>query len=190
MTVGFVVGICAAGVLPAVIISEVINASTTVSTSDTFSTNSITTVSSNTSSGSNSSTTTNCPINVCFCTTSYTMIASGFYGTERVDLNCTQTLSNLTGLITVQKTVSASYANQFHTFWSGTITQSFTNTSTQILYSWKIVSGQTISSSGFPYYIEAQYQLQGINQTVANDTYSITTQSSCNGQLVTCSGHF
>ena len=122
MTIGFVVGICAGGILPAVIVSEVINASTT----DTLSTTT----------------------NVCSCTTSFTMIASGFFGTERVNLNFTHS--------GVELSLNPS----------------------QILYSWRIISDQTISSSGFPYYIEAQYQLQVVHQTVANDTYSILSQSS------------
>lgn len=151
-----VVAICAGGIFSAVIASQVINPSTAVSTNDALTTT--------TSSGSNTST--NCSTNVCLCSTSSTMIASGFFGTERVYFNCSQSLSNLTALITVQKTVSASYANQFNTFWSGTITQFVTNTSTQILYHWRIISGQTISSSGFPYYIEGQYQLQGVNHRV------------------------
>lgn len=113
--VGLVVAICAGGIFPAVIASQVINPSTAVSTNDALTTT--------TSSGSNTST--NCSTNVCLCSTSSTMIASGFFGTERVYFNCSQSLSNLTALITVQKTVSVSYANQFNTFWSGTITQFF-----------------------------------------------------------------
>ena len=37
---------------------------------------------------------------------------------------------------------------------------------------------------------EGQYQLQGTNQTVINDTFIITTQSACNGQISTLTGHF
>ena len=118
------------------------------------------------------------------------MITSGYYGTERVDVNCTQTLSNFTGIITVLRTVGAAYSSQFHTFWSGTMQQSYVTSSSQIQYIWTIISGQTIAGSGFPYYFEAQFQLQGTNQTVANDTFSIVTRSACNGQLLTFSGHF
>jgi hypothetical protein len=75
-------------------------------------------------------------------------------------------------------------------FWSGTVNQSQSTTTLLIIYSWISLSGQTISTGGYPYYVEAQFQLQGVNQTVANDTYLITTQSACNGQLLTYSGHF
>lgn len=86
--------------------------------------------------------------------------------------------------------VGATYGNQYNTFWSNTVNQGYSNTSSQITYYWTIISGQTISSSGFPYYIKAQFQLQGTNQTVSNDIYTVITQSTCNGQVLTYYGHF
>ena len=89
---------------------------------------------------------------MCSYWTSYTLLASGYYGTERVYINCTQTLSNFTAILTVQRLVNASFSSLFNTFWGGTIHEYSSSTSTQIFYIWTILSGQTISSSGFPYY--------------------------------------
>ena len=129
-------------------------------------------------------------MNTCTYVTGYSLTSSGYYGTEQVNITCTQTLSNITASIIVQKTTGATFGNQYHTFWSGTINQSYTSTSSQIIYSWTIIPGQNISSSAFPAFIEAQFQLTGLNQTVASDTYTVITQSACNGQILTQTGHF
>jgi hypothetical protein len=136
------------------------------------------------------STTSTCPVNTCAYSTWYTLTSSGYYGVEHVDINCTQTLSNFTAFIYVQTTVGATFANEYNTFWSGTVNQMYSTTNSQIIYSWLIITGQTISSSAFPVYVEAQFQLQGTNQTVTSDTYTVITQSACNGQLLTYSGYF
>jgi hypothetical protein len=121
---------------------------------------------------------------------SYTLTSSGYYGVEHIDITCTQTLSNITAFINVQRTVGATFASQYNTFWSGTITQTYSTGASTIVYSWTIIAGQSISSSGFPYFVEAQFQLQGTNQTVSSDSYSVTAQSACNGQTNTYSGYF
>lgn len=118
------------------------------------------------------------------------MTAPGYYGVERVTINCSQTLSNFTAQIVVSTTVGATYGNQYNTFWSNTVAQIQTNSTPQITYMWSIIPGQTISSYGFPYYFEAQFSLSNQNQTFSNDEYSITTEAACNGQVLTQSGHF
>jgi hypothetical protein len=109
---------------------------------------------------------------------------------ERVYINCTQALSNITIIITVQKTVGATFQQQYNTFLGQAVRQTCEETSSQILYQWFTNSGQTIAIIGFPYYAEAQFNLKGINQTASNDTYSIMAQSACNGQVLTQTGHF
>ncbi|CAF1049414.1 unnamed protein product [Rotaria magnacalcarata] len=136
------------------------------------------------------STTTGCPTNVCTYSTWYTLSSGGYYGVEHVNINCTQTLSNFTAQIVVETNWGATFANQYNTFWSNTVIQTQTNSSSQITYMWSIITGQTIAGSGFPYFIEAQFQLPGQNQTVSNDTYSIQTVAACNGQVLTQTGHF
>ncbi|CAF4167251.1 unnamed protein product [Rotaria magnacalcarata] len=139
---------------------------------------------------STGSTTTGCPTNVCTYSTWYTLSSGGYYGVEHVNINCTQTLSNFTAQIVVETNWGATFANQYNTFWSNTVIQTQTNSSSQITYMWSIITGQTIAGSGFPYFIEAQFQLPGQNQTVSNDTYSIQTVAACNGQVLTQTGHF
>jgi hypothetical protein len=56
---------------------------------------------------------------------------------------------------------------------------------------WRIISGQTVQWAGFPYYAEAQFAFQGINQTLSNDTYSVAAQlTGCGGPGITHTGHF
>ncbi|CAM4830972.1 unnamed protein product [Rotaria magnacalcarata] len=160
--------------------------STTVATS----TGSTTVATSTGSTASTGSTTTGCPTNVCTYSTWYTLSSGGYYGVEHVNINCTQTLSNFTAQIVVETNWGATFANQYNTFWSNTVIQTQTNSSSQITYMWSIITGQTIAGSGFPYFIEAQFQLPGQNQTVSNDTYSIQTVAACNGQVLTQTGHF
>ncbi len=128
--------------------------------------------------------------NTCVYSTQYTLDSDAYYGTEMVYINCTQALSNITIVITVQKTVNATFAKQYNTFPPDTVNQTHEETSSQIFYEWFINNGQTIVTSGFPYYAEAQFQLQGVNQTVSNDTYSVTIQGACNRQFFTQTGHF
>ncbi|CAF3278314.1 unnamed protein product [Rotaria socialis] len=142
------------------------------------------------STASAGSTTTGCPTNVCTYSTWYTMTSGGNYGVEHVNINCTQTLSNFTAQIVVKTNMGATFANEYNTFWSNTVIQTQTHSSSQITYIWSIIAGQTISGSGFPYFVEAQFQLYGQNQTVSNDTYSIQTVAACNGQVLTQTGHF
>ncbi|CAF4999633.1 unnamed protein product, partial [Rotaria sp. Silwood1] len=131
-----------------------------------------------------------CPTNVCTYSTWYTLTSSGYYGVEHVDINCTQTLSNFTAQIVVQRNLGATFAKQYNTFWSNTVIETQTNGTSEITYMWTIIPGQTIAGSGFPYFIEAQFQLTGQNQTVSNDTYSIVIVDVCYGQTLTQTGHF
>jgi hypothetical protein len=50
---------------------------------------------------------------------------SSIYGVEHLDINCSQSLSNISIEIVVQRTVNASYANQYQTFWNLTTNQTY-----------------------------------------------------------------
>jgi hypothetical protein len=91
--------------------------------------------------------------------------------------------------IVVQRTVNASYANQYQTFWNLTTNQTYIQTNTQIIYTWTLLNGQIISGTGFPYYVEGQYNLAGVNQTTNLDTYSATLTSVC-GYTISQNGTF
>jgi hypothetical protein len=98
-------------------------------------------------------------------------------------------LKNITIQIIVQKTVGASYHGAYNTFWSGTINQSYADNGTQIIYTWTIVSGQTITCSGGPYKAEAEFDLNGTSHNTGADNYTLTTTTNA-GMTTTLSGHF
>ncbi len=85
--------------------------------------------------------------------------------------------------------MNATYNGAFTTFWSGTSNQTYIDTGSQIIYTWSIVSGQTIQASGSPYRAQAQFKLIGVNQTTTADTYNVTA-TTINGLTSTVSGHF
>ncbi len=85
--------------------------------------------------------------------------------------------------------MNAAYSNAYSTFWSGTVSQSYTSTVSQIIYVWTIVSGQTIQASGSPYTAEAQFSLFGVNQVTSADTYTVVATTAA-GVTSTISGHF
>jgi len=98
-------------------------------------------------------------------------------------------LNNITIKIFVQKTVNATYWNAYSTFWSSTTNQAYLDNGTQIIYTWTIVSGQTIQSSGSPYTAQAQFQLYGVNQPTSTDLYQVTA-TTVGGVTSTFSGYF
>ncbi len=49
---------------------------------------------------------------------SSTLSMTLYYGVEHLDINCTTSVSSMHIAIVVQKTVNASYANQYQTFWN------------------------------------------------------------------------
>ena len=104
-------------------------------------------------------------------------------------MSCSTTLTNITIVITVQKTVGATYNGMFDSFWGGTVSESYVDNGSQIIYTWAIVSGQTISSSGSPYTNEAQFNVNGTSQPPSGDTY-VVTATTIGGQTSTTSGNF
>ena len=142
-----------------------------------------------TSNAPNTTATTSICLNM---TCAFSPIASPMtstYGVEHLDINCTQSLSSMIIQLVVQRTVNASYANQYQTFWNLTTNQTYIETSTQIIYTWTLLNGQLIAGIGFPYFVEGQYTLPNVNQTTSLDTYSATLTSVC-GYTITHNGTF
>ena len=134
-----------------------------------------------------------CPANgwnVCVFTTRLQMESAGYYGSEFVDIDCNQALSDITVIITVQKTLGASFRKQYNGFPSNTLTETYNETSSAIFFIWKSKSGQIIDFSRSPYYVDAQFQLAGASQMVHYDTYSVVAQVACNRAVLTKTGHF
>ncbi len=125
-------------------------------------------------------------------TCAFSSIASpmtSYYGVEHLNINCTESLSSMIIEIVVQRTVNASYANQYQTFWNLTTNQTYIQTNTQIIYTWALLNGQIINGIGFPYYVEGQYNLPNVNQTTNLDTYSVILTSVC-GYTISQNGTF
>lgn len=114
---------------------------------------------------------------------------TSLYGVEQLFFNCSQTLVDMNIEIVVQRTVNATYANQYQTFWNLTTNQTYVETASQIIYTWTLIPKQYIQDIGFPYFVEAQYSLSGVNQTTSLDTYSATFTSIC-GDTISQSGTF
>ena len=114
---------------------------------------------------------------------------NAYYNDEGVTISCSSDLSNLTIIITVQKTVGATYHGAYSTFGSGLMNVAYVDTGTEIIYSWTIVSGNTIPAYNSPYRAVAQFNLYGTIQITSADTYEIraTTTSVVTS---TVSGHF
>lgn len=65
----------------------------------------------------------------------------------------------------------------------------YTITATHIIYTWFLLSGQTVTCSGGPYTYTAQFGSNGTAQTTTGDTYTVTTKTST-GVINTFSGNF
>ena len=111
------------------------------------------------------------------------------YGVEQLLFNCSHSLTDMLIELVVQRTVNATYAGQYQTFWNLTTNQTYIETSSQIIYMWTIIPGQIIQGIGFPYFVEGQYSLPNINQTTSLDTYFATFTSIC-GDTISQSGTF
>lgn len=118
------------------------------------------------------------------------METTGYYGSEFVDIDCNQALSNITVIITVRKTLGASFTKQYNGFPPNTLIETHSETSSEIFYIWKAKNGQIIDFRFSPYYVNAQFQLAGASQLVKYDTYSVIAQVACNGVIITKTGHF
>ena len=119
------------------------------------------------------------------------MLAStnNWYGTERVSVSCSITLTNLTIVVTLQKIVGGTWTGMYNNFPSGTMSESHADNGTQIISTWTIIDGQTIGPNGSPYTAVSQFNLIGTAQPTNGDTYTITI-TTVDGQTITQSGHF
>ena len=116
--------------------------------------------------------------------------STGSYtGTETISFNCSTTVTNLTIQVFVLRSYGATYNSMYGSYWGGTMTASYTTNSTYIIYTWTIVSGQTITCSAGPYIYTVQINSNGTAQVTTGDTYTITAVNS-GGVTNTLSGHF
>jgi hypothetical protein len=118
-----------------------------------------------------------------------TSIASNYYGTETLLFNCSTTVTNLTIQIFVSKSYGATYNGMYGSYWGGTVTPTYTTNSTYIIYTWTIVSGQSITCSSGPYTYTIAFNSNGTAQVPSGDSYLVTATNN-GGVTNTLSGHF
>ena len=112
------------------------------------------------------------------------------YQVERLDFNCSQTLSNLTITQYVQRTHNETHAQQYQTFWNSSTNMTYIETPTQIIYVWYSLPGMHIVKESFPHFIEAQFfYTTGATRIPSSDTWQIWLQSIC-GDLLYLAGTF
>ncbi|CAF4028604.1 unnamed protein product, partial [Adineta steineri] len=117
-------------------------------------------------------------------------ISSGrgtYYAYDDIAISCSTPLTNVTIQITVSKIVGATFNGYSNSF--AQIDQSYIDNGTDIIYTWTIISGQTINCGSGTYHIQAQYHLFGTSQPNDVDSYTIILETSSGGTTVN-SGYF
>ncbi|CAF1134551.1 unnamed protein product [Adineta steineri] len=112
-----------------------------------------------------------------------------YYAADDIFISCSLPLTNVTIQITVSKTVGATFNGYSNTFPAGQTTESNIDNGTDIIYTWTIISGQTINCVSGTYQIEAQYHLFGTSQPNHVDSYTTIIETS-NGVATINSGYF
>jgi len=116
--------------------------------------------------------------------------ANSWYIAERIDISsCTSDIVNFSAVIVVQRTVGGSDQGPDMSVSTSLVTQTSTQNSTQIIYTWNIISGRTIPANNCPFYIAAKVTLTGTPQPTSGDTYELWFVTT-NGTTTTLSGHF
>lgn len=84
--------------------------------------------------------------------------------------------------------MNATYNSAYTSFWGGTMNQMYIDTGTDIIYTWTIVTGQSINCPN-SYTATGQMNLYGTSQPNGIDSYVVTTVNNL-GFVTTFSGLF
>ncbi|CAF1011760.1 unnamed protein product, partial [Didymodactylos carnosus] len=107
---------------------------------------------------------------------------------ERLDVATTATLTNITIIIIVQKTVNAAYKTTTYNTAQSLIQQTYIDNGTTITYIWTLLTGMVFPINQSPLTVEAQFDLYGTSQNTTGDTFSIIAQG--NSVTTMSTGHF
>jgi hypothetical protein len=100
------------------------------------------------------------------------------YQRERLDFNCSESLSNMTIIQVVQRKFNETFYQQHQTFWTSSTNATYSVNSTKLIYKWYSLPGQLIVQQSFPNYVEAQYYYTSSSlRTTGNDTWNMWLQS-------------
>ncbi len=112
--------------------------------------------------------------------------SSPWFSEEQLRLSNTANITALTVTITVQRTTGVSGAGQYNSI-GGTISQTQASTAAQVVYTYTLNAGQTISP-GTGRTFAAQMSGNGTAHPTAGDTYTVT--GTAGGSAINLSGHF
>ncbi|CAF1379657.1 unnamed protein product [Rotaria magnacalcarata] len=102
------------------------------------------------------------------------------YQVEHLDLNCSESLSNMSIIQVVQRNYNETPAQQYETFWNSSTNMGYVQNPAQIIYTWSSVPGMLIAAASFPNFVEAQYYYtSGAARLTSSDTWLIFIQSIC-----------
>ncbi len=105
------------------------------------------------------------------------------YQIESLNLTCPQSLSNLTIILTVQRTFNEIHNKQNQSFKENTtsMTYKYVTNPSQIIYTWQSLPNMQIDQENFTHTIEIHfnYTSGSMVRTRSNDTWQIWLQSSC-----------
>lgn len=108
-----------------------------------------------------------------------------FFCEETVNFVTNMTTATLLLVVTVQRTGNTTYHYAFSNY-SPTINSTYTTSSTEIIYTFIIQTGQLPAGN---YTCTVQFDLPNMKHTSSFDTYSITTTNIC-GNTASASGNF
>jgi hypothetical protein len=135
------------------------------------------------------SSTTSCPRLDCSAVPSFLNV-NPHYQNERLTLNCSHSLSNLTITQIVHRSSEETHAAQHKTFWNHSTNMTYIETPTQIIYIWYSLPNKHIVKKSFPHFTEAQFNYEGDSIRITySDTWQVLARSVC-GDILNLSGTF
>ncbi|CAF4322493.1 unnamed protein product [Rotaria socialis] len=164
---------------------------TTMTTTSTVTTTTTTTTSTETTTTSTATTTTTTTTSSAPPSVNCTVSTAGstiWFISEHLICDCSSPITNITSIITLQKTTGASFGGIWTTI-NSYMTYSRVSSGAQIIYTYGIINGQTIPTSQCPFTLAADLSLSGTAHSTSGDIYSVSYATST-GQINTLSGSF
>ncbi|CAF3199857.1 unnamed protein product [Rotaria socialis] len=164
---------------------------TTTTTTSTVTTTTTTTTSTETTTTSTATTTTTTTTSSAPPSVNCTVSTAGstiWFISEHLICDCSSPITNITSIITLQKTTGASFGGIWTTI-NSYMTYSRVSSGAQIIYTYGIINGQTIPTSQCPFTLAADLSLSGTAHSTSGDIYSVSYATST-GQINTLSGSF
>ncbi|CAF3328408.1 unnamed protein product [Rotaria socialis] len=166
-------------------------ATTSTTTTSTVTTTTTTTTSTETTTTSTETTTTTTTTSSAPPSVNCTVSTAGstiWFISEHLICDCSSPITNITSIITLQKTTGASFGGIWTTI-NSYMTYSRVSSGAQIIYTYGIINGQTIPTSQCPFTLAADLSLSGTAHSTSGDIYSVSYATST-GQINTLSGSF